>query len=94
MPARARLGDPCGGHGCFSPRPNIQGSPNVFTDGLPVHRKTDAWSVHCCGIPCHGSTLAQGSPTVFSNGLPNGRVGDPVACGSSVAAGSPTTFDD
>lgn len=43
--------------------------------------------LHCCP-PCHSGNLAQGSPTVFTNGLQQGRVGDPVNCGSNMATGS------
>ncbi|WP_322979008.1 PAAR domain-containing protein [Pseudomonas sp. C11] len=32
------------------------------------------------------------APTVFVNSKPIGRIGDPLACGSSVAAGSPNVF--
>jgi uncharacterized Zn-binding protein involved in type VI secretion len=93
MPAVTRLGDLCTGHGCWPARPNDQGSPNVFCNGIAVHRKTDHWETHCCKS-CHDSVLAEGSPTVFVNGLPLGRIGDPVACGSSVATGSPDVFSD
>lgn len=91
MPPACRLHDPCTGHGCYPSRPNVQGSPNVFTNSLPNHRQTDAWDSHCCG-GCHSSQLAQGSPTVFINSLQAGRVGDPVACGSRVMEGSPNVF--
>lgn len=94
MPAVTRLKDLCSGHGCFSPRPSVSASPNVFCNSKPVHRQGDAWSVHCCGIPCHGSNLAKGSSTVFANGKPFGRIGDPVACGSKVATGSPNVFSN
>jgi len=89
--AVCRLGDMCTGHGCFPPRPNVEGSPNVFANALPVHRQADMWAVHCCVI-CHAAPLAQGAPTVFANNKQVGRIGDPVACGSSVASGSPNVF--
>jgi uncharacterized Zn-binding protein involved in type VI secretion len=88
MPAAARLGDPSTGHGPCSPRPNDQGSPNVFINGLPAHRQGDHWVVHCL----HDSVLATGSSTVFVNGKKAGRVGDSVACGDRVASGSPNVF--
>ena len=88
MPPVVRLGDICTGHGCYPPRPNDQGSPDVFVNGIPVHRTSDHWSVHCCPPPCHDSNLAAGSSTVFANGLGVARIGDPVACGSSCAQGS------
>ncbi|MDR1978310.1 MAG: PAAR domain-containing protein [Synergistaceae bacterium] len=94
MPACARVGDLCTGHGCWPPRPNDQGSPNVFVNGIPWHRQGDHWEPHTCPpIPeTHDSILAFGSPTVFVNGKEGGRIGDPVACGSVVMTGSPDVF--
>ncbi|MGM0535549.1 MAG: PAAR domain-containing protein [Pseudomonadota bacterium] len=88
MPAAARVGDVCTGHGPCSPRPAVSGSPDVFVNGIPAHRVGDAWAVHCT----HDSVLAAGSRSVFVNGRAKGRVSDPVACGSLVAAGSPNVF--
>lgn len=93
MPAVTRKGDACTGHGAFPPRPSTAGSPDVFANGIAVHRKGDTWAAHCDPSPsCHASELADGSATVFANGMPLGRVGDPVACGSSVSAGSANVF--
>jgi len=36
--------------------------------------------------------LAAGSSTVYTNGKQQGRCGDPVACGSTVATCSEDTF--
>lgn len=91
MTGTARLGDISSGH-CFPPRPNVTGSPNVFTNGLPNHRQTDYWITHCCGNTCHDGILAAGSPTVFTNGLQQGRIGDPISCGDFIATGSPNDF--
>lgn len=87
----ARLADICTGHRRAGPRPNNQGSPDVFINGRPAHRQTDSWPVHR-RPKIHKSYLASGSPTVYTNGLQQGRVGDPVACGSKVATGSPDVF--
>lgn len=93
MPAAARLGDTCTGHGPWPPRPNDQGSPTVYVNGRPLHRNGDHWEAHCNPIPvCHDSVLGGGSPTVFANGKRAGRIGDAVACGSTVATGSPDVF--
>lgn len=94
MPAVTRLGDICTGHGCWPPRPSNSASPNVFVNGIGVHRQGDGWAAHtCAAIPqTHASVLASGSSTVFANGKQLGRIGDPVACGSSVAAGSENVF--
>tara|TARA_Y100000590_G_scaffold92893_1_gene105130 strand:+ start:2053 stop:2337 length:285 start_codon:yes stop_codon:yes gene_type:complete len=91
MPAVTRLGDVCTGHGCFPSRPNVSASPNVFVNGIPVHRVGDSWDVHCCGV-CHSGVLASGSSTVFANVKQVGRIGDAVDCGSSVASGSGNVY--
>lgn len=94
MPAVARLGDSCTGHGCWPPRANAQGSGTVYVNGQPVHRQSDAWAPHTCPelAETHASALASGSATVFVEGKQIGRIGDPVACGSSVASGSGDVF--
>lgn len=94
MAAVTRLGDACSGHGCWPPRASTGASPNVYVNGIAVHRQGDAWAAHTCpSIPqTHASVLAAGSASVFVNGKALGRVGDPVACGSSVAAGSANVF--
>ena len=93
MPAVARLGDTCTGHGCFPSRPCTGASGDVFVNGKAVHRQGDAWAPHGCAdcVP-HASSLAAGSATVIVNGRQLGRVGDPVACGSAVAEGSANVF--
>jgi len=93
MPAVTRKGDSCTGHDACPPRGSTGGSPNVFVNGIPVHREGDSWGAHGCPVhPPHGSVLASGSGTVFVNGKPIGRIGDPVACGGTVASGSGNVF--
>ncbi len=92
MPKVVRLGDICSGHGCWPPRKNDQGSPNVFANNIKVHRKTDHWPVHCCNNDCHDGNISNGSGSVFVNGLGVARVGDPVSCGSTAAQGSQNVF--
>lgn len=94
MPAIARLGDIGSGHGGWPPRVNDQASSNVLANSLGIHRKGDHWINHTNPtIPeTHDSNLASGSSTVFINSLDCGRVGDPIACGSTVASGSPDCF--
>ena len=92
MPASVRLGDVCTGHPPFPPRPSTSASPNVHANAIPVHRVGDSWDKHCAGKSCHPSVAASGSPNVHANGIPKGRIGDSVACGSSMASGSPNVF--
>ncbi|QIG71350.1 PAAR repeat-containing protein [Rhizobium phage RHph_TM39] len=90
MPGAARLADICTGHGCWPPRANSSASSDVFINGRGAHRQGDTWLPHTCpDIPeTHASVLASGSSTVYTNGKQQGRIGDPVACGSTVATGS------
>lgn len=92
MPAVTRLGDNCTGHGCFPPRANDEGSPDVFVNNIAVHRQGDHWVTHCCGPSCHDSVLSTGSSTVYINNKQVGRIGDPIACGSAIAKGSDNVF--
>lgn len=94
MPAAHRKGDKGSGHGCWPPRENLEGSPDVYVNGIPLHREGDAWDAHTCpSIPeTHASILASGSGTVFINGKAAARIGDPVACGSVAVEGSTTVF--
>ncbi len=94
MPAITRLGDIGTGHGCWPARANVAASADVFVEGAGVHRVGDGWAAHTCpSIPeTHASVLAAGSSNVFVNGQACGRIGGPVACGSSVATGAATVF--
>lgn len=94
MPAVARKGDLCSGHGCWPPRPSTGGSSDVFANGIPVHRSGDGWAAHTCpSIPnTHAGSLTGGSSRVFANGKPLGRIGDAVSCGSAAAMGSTDVF--
>lgn len=93
MPQATRLNDNCTGHDACPPRPLIEGSPNVFTNGRNQGRVGDSYTLHgCIEHPPHGGVIASGSKTVFVNGKQAGRIGDPVSCGSSVAEGSPNVI--
>lgn len=89
--AVARLNDNCTGHGGYASRPCTQASQDVFFNGRGAHRQGDKWAIHT-GRASHDGTLASGSPTVFTNSKQQGRVMDPVTCGSYVATGSPDIF--
>jgi uncharacterized Zn-binding protein involved in type VI secretion len=94
MPAVARIGDLCSGHGCYPPRIAIAGSGNVFIDGRAAHRCGDGWITHGSGSDCpeHDGILSGCSGSVNVNGSGLGRTGDAISCGSTVAAGSSTVF--
>lgn len=92
MPAISRQGDTCTGEGCFPPRPSVEGSPNVFVNGQPAHRRDDGWATHSCGDSSHDGTLIGGSGSVFVNGKAVARVGDDISCGAAIAVGSADVF--
>lgn len=94
MPAAVRDTDICTGHGCWPPRENAEGSPDVYANGLGAHRVDDAWGSHTCpDIPeTHASVQKTGSPDVYVNGRKWARVTDSVACGSKNQTGSPNVY--
>ena len=92
MPLITLKGMICTGHECWPSRSSVEGSSLFDVEGTPVHLQGHAWDIHCCTHPdiphgCHDSILAAGS-SLFDVGRQQvGRIGDPVACGSSVAEG-------
>lgn len=63
----------------------IQGSPNVFTNGIPTARLGDA--VECA---IHGlQTITSASTTVRANSKGVARIGDSISCGAVITSGSP-----
>ena len=91
--AAARVNDFDTGHSNYHPRPAIQGSPDVYFNSRAAHRQNDRWAVHSGGTP-HDGFLSSGSPYVYTNGKQQGRVNDPISCGSFVNTGSPDVFFD
>jgi len=93
MPAVARLGDACTGHGCYPPRQNVEGSSNVFVNGIACHAEGDAWIPHGCGVCTpHGGSAGTTGKKVYVNGDEISTVGTPVDCGSTIAEGSSNVF--
>ena len=93
MPAVTRIGDADVVH-CSRPN-RLQGSDNVFVNGIGVSRQGDNNTVHVLpGLPCpsHSRPIAVGSTTVFVNNKGAGRIGDAISGCTSVAAGSPDVF--
>ena len=94
MPAVTRIGDSTTGicdlglPDCPHNRSgtNSSGSPDVFVNGIPVHRLGDNGSTNC---PHGGSfTSTSGSSTVFVNKKPITRIGDSTSCGSCGKSGT------
>ena len=96
MPGVSTQGDICSGHACYPPRQVIAWSSNVFVNSKGCHRQFDGLGPHCdlCDEhhPCHISMSIQGSSQVYVNSRQLMRVGDPVACGSSIATGSSNVY--
>jgi uncharacterized Zn-binding protein involved in type VI secretion len=93
MPAVTRIADDDVAH--CSGMVRAQGSGDVFANGRPISRQSDANTVHKKpGAPCpaHSAAIAVGSSTVFINKKGCGRVGDAVSGCTTVAAGSPNVF--
>lgn len=68
----------------------VQGSPDVTVNNIPVHRKSDLWSVHSCTWGnSYDSILRAGAPTVKANGLEVGRVSDPVVRTRKISGNAP-----
>lgn len=88
MPA-CRLSDKTMGHGCYPPQVTLEGSDNVFIEGLPAFRQGDKIQPHCCN-GCHPSAGGEGSPTVFVNNRALNRVTDKATCGSIMLTGAKT----
>lgn len=82
------------GH-CFGPRPCLNGSPDVFIEGISVVRAgiDDYSQSHNCSDSSHGMGIAlTGSPSIFINGFPMHRAGDLVSCGDHAGNGSLSVF--
>lgn len=99
MPACAKDGDNCTGHGTYAPRKNTTSSSNVFVNGKGILRVDDAWSVHITNN--HTGKIEAGSTHVFANGRGVARIGDHIvtlvsfdgsSCESSIAVGSGNVF--
>ena len=91
MPAVCRIGDMDVFH-CSLPH-RLQGSPNVFANGIAVSRQGDNNDPHLLPggmyCPTHSAAITMGSATVFANGKGVGRIGDSITACTSVAQGSP-----
>ena len=72
-------------HGPFS---SVEGSPDVFVNGVAALRKGDVFPPHVSSP----AVQAEGSSTVFANGRNLARAGDKLNCGDFMAQGSSDVF--
>ena len=75
----------------------LQGSSNVFVNGLPISRQGDLNTPHLLppfvpACPTHAAPITLGSFTVRVNGRGCGRIGDGVFGCTFVAQGSTNVF--
>ena len=84
------------GYLCGSPMmttTGVDGSPNVFVNGIAVVRQGDLVGVHPrAGCSTDVSTLSTYSSTVFVNGLGIGRIGDQYTSDNTITSGSTNVF--
>lgn len=96
MPAVSRIGDMSTGHGCFPPTP-ISSTPVSKTrfNGILAAVVSSQHTTHVCGNTVHAGgarAISQGASKTFIEGNPAARIGDDIACGDTVAEGSPNSF--
>lgn len=93
MPSMSGASEPTTGHGTYPPTSVGGGSPKVRVQGKPALSVSNTIHVrHTNTIPpydTHASTMASGSSKVRVQGSPAVRIGDSLACGDTVAGGSP-----
>ncbi|WP_353619393.1 PAAR domain-containing protein [Ochrobactrum sp. SFR4] len=73
----------------------MEGSTNVWINGLEALRVDDHFESHgCTSCPklAHARALANGSPNVYINGKRAGRLNDPIDCGGAVVTGSANVY--
>lgn len=90
MPAVTLKEHKCTGHGCWPPRKSKEGEERFTVCKIPLHLEGHEWDFHTCTkdpYPKHKSVLKSGSERFTVKGKQVGRIGDPVACGSTVAQG-------
>lgn len=97
MPSVSRLGDTVSVHECGVVPTAATASPNVFANGIAVHRQGDVNTSHPfapppAGCPTHSTSLSSGSPNVYINGKQCARIGDPYGCGIVLTGGSSNVF--
>lgn len=86
MPAAAASPSGTTGHPPYPPTSSNVGSNDVLINDQPALREGDLFLPH--GDTKIGSPVAKGSATVFINNKPAARIGDPIACGDTIAVAS------
>ena len=95
MPKVSRVGDKVSIHECGVTPSAMNGSGDVYCNGISVHRVGDVNTAHPYApvtCPTHSTALVKGSPNVYVNGKPLARLGDPYGCGISLTQGSSNVY--
>lgn len=95
MPAIAKQGALCTGHGAYPPRANTTATVTTVTvQGVPALVEGDAWPIHTDGDSPHAGTVSPTGSTVLIEGKPAARIGDIIdgGCGSAIAEGDNTVI--
>jgi len=93
MPMQSRIGDMNDPEPLHPPTTLTTGSSDTFANSIACAFVTSETSPHTVGKPKeHVSFVEAGSGTVFINSNAAARIGDPIACGQTVASGSPNVF--
>lgn len=91
----AKIGDIGTDHDGFHPTAIIEGSSDVFIDGIPAARVGDALAPHDKPKnPLHPRAIASGSSTVFINGKPAALTGSAVDCGGVIIGSGTVVIGD
>lgn len=91
-PSAALIGSKTKGKDKANPTMIVNGSSNVFVNGVAAAMIGSAIVPHKRGKRVHGGVVSQGSSSVFINGLAAARIGDPISCGDEIADGSSDVF--
>lgn len=87
MSAIATKNSICSGHGWFPSRPPVESESLLKINGIDVLVDANQYAQHSDGNSTHGGQAMSTRPWFTVNGKAVVCVGDPVSCGSTVAAG-------
>lgn len=87
MSAIATKNSICSGHGGFPSRPPVESESLLKINGIDVLVDANQYAQHSDRNSTHGGQAMSTRPWFTVNGKAVVCVGDPVSCGSTVAAG-------
>ena len=84
----ALIGSKTKGKDNSNPSMIIQGSHNVYVNGVAVAYEGSKIAPHKRGKSYHDGSVSKGSSKVYVNGRPIARINDPISCGDEIKDGS------